>query len=449
MRALPDGKLPFIRTAWSPADMTRVLNEEVLPQLRTDQRLLTVRRERMTYWPERECVMLYALLVEPATAGAGVSLPPFAVVSLSADGRYEDIYRRHYCLLSDDGRPTSAVFLRGHEALVELFPLDWGLPGLAAATDMQRMTPLLSDVTGSGEGAGVRWTCDVLRYHPAARCVLRYTPTDARVPSVVGKLYARSGKSARAWEALRRLADAGVFAGAWQVPAPLAHVPETNLVLMGDAPGRPLRDLLSERADGRIEARLRSAASLLAALHRLPGEGLALCTVEDEGADVLKRAREVAVVAPALARRITALQRAISGRLTGLIADRSGFLHGCFTPNQLLVDGDRIALIDFDAACCGDPAIDVGQFVASMHKYGTKMHERKTMERLTHVFLRQYEQDSPGAGIVERAGLIACQELLRYASRSFLRTAYRYDDLDRADRPSRFVDAAEASLAKL
>jgi len=41
------------------------------------------------------------------------------------------------------------------------------------------------------------------------------------------------------------------------------------------------------------------------------------------------------------------------------------------------------------------------------------------------------------------------EDRIHYASRSFPRTAYRYDDLNRAERPSRFIDQAEASLAKL
>jgi aminoglycoside phosphotransferase (APT) family kinase protein len=161
----------------------------------------------------------------------------------------------------------------------------------------------------------------------------------------------------------------------------------------------------------------------------------------------VERARDIAIVNSRLAERITALLREITARLSQLAAQRRGLLHGCLTPNQLLADGEAIAVIDFDAACHGDPAIDVGTFVGSMRKCGTKARERRAVERSAELFLQEYGAASNDPGVVDRARLFACQELLRYAGRSFLRTAYRLGD--GGGRPTRFLDEAEAALSTL
>jgi Ser/Thr protein kinase RdoA (MazF antagonist) len=41
-------------------------------------------------------------------------------------------------------------------------------------------------------------------------------------------------------------------------------------------------------------------------------------------------------------------------------------IHRDFYPDQVLVQGDRLYLLDFDLYCQGDPALDVGNFIAHL-----------------------------------------------------------------------------------
>ena len=54
-------------------------------------------------------------------------------------------------------------------------------------------------------------------------------------------------------------------------------------------------------------------------------------------------------------------------------------VHRDFHPGQILVDGDRLWLLDFDLFSLGDPAVDVGNFLAhitelSLRHFGDERH---------------------------------------------------------------------------
>jgi thiamine kinase-like enzyme len=42
----------------------------------------------------------------------------------------------------------------------------------------------------------------------------------------------------------------------------------------------------------------------------------------------------------------------------------TSLIHRDFYPDQILVDRDRLWLVDLDLCCQGDPALDIGNFIA-------------------------------------------------------------------------------------
>jgi thiamine kinase-like enzyme len=69
-------------------------------------------------------------------------------------------------------------------------------------------------------------------------------------------------------------------------------------------------------------------------------------------------------------------------------------IHRDFYPDQVLVGGEHLYLLDFDLYCEGDPALDIGNFVGHMREYGLrttgspdafKEHEQAMVERFVQL----------------------------------------------------------------
>jgi aminoglycoside phosphotransferase (APT) family kinase protein len=56
-------------------------------------------------------------------------------------------------------------------------------------------------------------------------------------------------------------------------------------------------------------------------------------------------------------------------------------IHRDFYPDHILIDGQRLWLIDLDLYCAGDPALDVGNFIA--HMIEARVRRDRCADRLT------------------------------------------------------------------
>jgi aminoglycoside phosphotransferase (APT) family kinase protein len=69
--------------------------------------------------------------------------------------------------------------------------------------------------------------------------------------------------------------------------------------------------------------------------------------------------------------------------------------HGDFKHEQLLFDGAGSGLVDFDALCQAEPALDLGKFLAHLRSEAQKIQRRASVssplgEELAEHFLRAY-----------------------------------------------------------
>jgi aminoglycoside phosphotransferase (APT) family kinase protein len=103
---------------------------------------------------------------------------------------------------------------------------------------------------------------------------------------------------------------------------------------------------------------------------------------------------DLAPLAPALA---GSLQRHLAD-VRGLALDPPGppvVAHGDFDPSQVLFDGPTTSLVDFDAVCLAEQALDLGQFtghlaVAVRKAQGAATGNHDGGEDLETTFLREY-----------------------------------------------------------
>ena len=128
-------------------------------------------------------------------------------------------------------------------------------------------------------------------------------------------------------------------------------------------PGHSLSEALADPARG--PRSVAAAGAALAELHGQDPQGLASLTRQAEAATLQAVAAGLAVVCPGLAGRAERL----AGRLAARLVDEPAVdrpIHGDFYPQQVLLTDGRVAILDLDEAVRGDPAADLGLFIAHL-----------------------------------------------------------------------------------
>ena len=352
-----------------------------------------------------------------------------------------------------DGREDLRAFARPALVVGELclllhaFPLDPQLPGLVRATDPSRLVQTLgAQLTGAVPGLvlqGVR--AEVARYARGS-CVLRYdvawelSSSRRSLKQVVyAKLYADDEGElvGPVVTALRKQLQNGAGSALpFLVPRFQGYVPQLRMALLEAVPGSPLLpDLVRaaagapsppEAGDLTAERAVVACARLAAALHGASVPAVVPRTLADEIASVRASVDALAPVAPALA---ASLHRHL-GTVHDLALDPPGPLgaaHGDFDPSQVLFDGPTTSLVDFDAVCLAEPALDLGRFTGRLSVMvrmaedaaGGGAHED---EDVAFAFLREYLRasgsDEPDV-LLARVAAYRSVALARLAVRSW------------------------------
>lgn len=242
-----------------------------------------------------------------------------------ADGERE-VVDHLFATTADLGDAAASVAADGLRFWVWRHPHDPRLPGLAAACD--------PEAVGSWPGVGPGLTrLDLLSYRPLRRAVLRAT-------SQTGDTYLKVLRPDRAENLAARQ---GLLAAAGLTPA-LAGRPAPGVLVTPEASGVSLATRLAGSGD------LPSGEALIDLLDRLP-EGLADLERRPAWADRLDFHAATAVQRlPEQAGRINALatriQRALDTAPVGPLVPT----HGDFYEANVLVDEERLGLIDLDNA---------------------------------------------------------------------------------------------------
>ncbi|WP_461021954.1 phosphotransferase [Thalassiella azotivora] len=227
------------------------------------------------------------------------------------------------------------------------FPVDPGLPALAAASEPRGVAALLASVGLPGEPAGADVEVQVRSYRPRRRAVL-----EAR--SAAGRLFLKVVRPSAVENLHRRhvlLHDAGV-----PVPRSLAWT-EQGLLVLQALPGTGMRERM--RTGGALPA----GRDLLAVLDALPAAVLELPRRTPWAEHAAHYARVVGAAVPHEAPRATQLADRVAAGLDGVPADEP--THGDFYEAQLLLDGARVSgLLDVDTAGPGRRADDLACLLA-------------------------------------------------------------------------------------
>lgn len=310
------------------------------------------------------------------------------------------------------------------------WPHDRELPALTHLGKRRRRARLLTELCPTREDLS-----------EAALIHLRYRPERRYVARLVGgaqgdallKLYCT-----RDYEPARAAAASFRSSGPLEVVRPLGCSDAARALLFPWRPGASLASLLADEA--RAPAALRLTGAALAALHAQSGAGLPQTRRDTPLVDLAAAAATITTICPELSPRVRWLTAQLARYLQAQPM-RLRPLHGDFYADQVLVGANYATLLDLDNARWGEPAADLGAFVAHLWRAAALGHETSAKAVLLAEALY--------AGYAELATLPSQAQIRRYSALSLLRLApepFRYRALNWPDQVAGLVAAAVAIL---
>lgn len=267
------------------------------------------------------------------------------------------------------------------------------LRGLARALDPDQMLPFVGQAVGIAPDDldGFRCAAELITHKPGQRCVVRYALSGASQQDtrrMIGKVYRSRARATAMYERMEALRGCGVPS----IPACLMLVPRMRLVLQECADGVELEGLL-DSPEG-VEPLARAARWLLELHAAPPLPGLREVPAARSLEKALAWCAEIASRLPAAAEPSRRACGGLELLVDGLPAYTPTMIHRDFHPAHVLWNGKRISIVDFDELSLGDPALDVGHFLAQL----ASVAERRTGD------FRAFADQARRFGAIYRAG---------------------------------------------
>ena len=329
-----DPGLPGLATMLDPEALAALLPSSM-------RHLEAARIAYVRYKPGQNCVVGYC----PQADG---------VVEAYAKAHKAGARARAEATQPNDGGRQRFVVDEG-AVVVSVFPTDGKLKSLRKLATRESLTHLLESLIPERRGlwsAGLR----PLRYMPERRYVAQLVANGR--PEAVFKAY-----SAVDYPRAGPNADAFRSHGPMRIAPLLARSDRHRALVFEWIPGRVLGDAVRDPAFAGRELAVAGAA--LAKLHGVTTDALTSASRADEAATLRATGANLRILCPDLAPRLDALVR----RLAGYLEQSPPVdlpIHGDFSPRQVVVENGTVTLIDFDRAVRGDPALDLGLFLAHL-----------------------------------------------------------------------------------
>jgi hypothetical protein len=333
------------------------------------------------------------------------------------------------------------------EMLVQVFPYDRRLPTLPllAAGPPPELEPVLVGRFGSGDWRLEAWNVEPVRYREQGGAVLRYRAKarnaatgGTREKSFYAKVY-RHEKGEQTYQTLRTLWRRTSANGeGFTVVRPLAYLSDLRALILEEAPGTPLDEILLQDRDP-IGA-VRRVAQALAAFNQGDAPATTQRHLFADQLAVLERARRLLGWAcPHLRLEVESI---IEGVLGGLEEVPLGPTHRDLKPDHIFVDGERTIFIDLDSLAKADPVLDPAYLLARLTAMPTLFPIAPERTRTAaREFAEEYFAHVP-RGWQERLPFHYAGTLLEVAHGFFRRQAP-----DWPDKIATLLEEARASLA--
>jgi hypothetical protein len=256
------------------------------------------------------------------------------------------------------------------DMLVQVFPYDRRLPTLPLmmAGPPPELEPVLLGRFGPGDWRVQAWKVEPVRYLDRG-VVLRYTVRARnagtgrrREKSFYAKVY-RHEKGEQTYQALRALWRRTSANGeAFSVVRPLAYLSDLRALILEEAAGTPLDEILL--GDGDTTGAVRRVARALAAFNQGDAPATTRRYLLADHAAYLERAgRVLRRGCPHLRLEVESI---IEGVLAGLEEVPLRPTHRDLKADHIFLDGDRTTFIDLDMFAKADPVLDPARLLTRL-----------------------------------------------------------------------------------
>ena len=370
-----DPAFPQLKIATDPSLMKQTFRTHLRPVGRKVYDIEDCRFIRLRYRQDSRCFLLYTLrLVEPDT-GREREVQVTGLIYAQKD-KAEHTWRKLKATDPQKEIPDGWLtfepvsFVPELDMLVQVFPYDHRLPTLPllAAGPPPELEPVLLGRFGPGEWRVQAWKVEPVRYLDRG-VVLRYT---GKARSAVtgrrgeknfyAKVY-RYKKAEQTYQALRALwSQAGANGEAFTVVRPLAYLSDLRALILEEAPGTPLDEILL--GEGDTTAALRRVARALAAFNQGDAPQTTRQYLLADHAAYLQRAASV------LRRGCPHLRLEVDSIMEGVLAGLQEVplmpTHRHLSPDHIFLDGDRTTFIDLDMFARADPVLDPARLLTRL-----------------------------------------------------------------------------------
>jgi thiamine kinase-like enzyme len=234
-----------------------------------------------------------------------------------------------------------------------------------------------------------------MRYKPHRRCLVEYeirAKNSSNIDShdviitLFGKAHCK-GPDFTTYNLVQDLWGSGFDANSTDlvsVPQPMGIIPEFHMWFQLKVQGLPAIDLLTKRSNYNYNNydSLNLAAKIAEAIHKVHQRGkkpvVRTHTISDELKILDKRLFQVAEENPQWKFKIKNVLDACHDLASYIPSPEKTIetsIHRDFYHDQVIVNGDRLYLTDFDNYCMGDPALDVGNFKAHLEEYALRKND--------------------------------------------------------------------------
>ena len=270
---------------------------------------------------------------------------------------------------------------------------DPGIPTLKAVFDPCELVRYLDRVLPAQWGTILDVQIAVLRHHHKKRCIVDIAvQTSTGQHELIGKVYAVDRSDV--CRAMEEISRSGFGPEAeFSIPQPFAFIPKLHLLLQEKIHGQAVTEIFSKGSELERASAAERCARWLAHLHmHAPMSGPAFVLthelMEYWAGRLSKSVGSLADKAQLLFKRLESAAATLEP--TEICACHGGYWH-----DQIVVTENRMAVLDWDNNCVGNPSRDLAKFIIELQQLALKSHgSSRALNAVIEVFCNTYTATS-------------------------------------------------------